>query len=238
MERATHVAAAVLALTVWTGAAGAQTTGPDRTRQAIEAARTGNVILLCRHAATTSFRETEPLDYDDPSTQRRLSRAGREQSTTLGRALAAAGVRVVDVVASPVDRAVRTAELVAGPPRIDSIWHTNDGDYRGIARTHRLEALRRPVPDGVRLIVSHIGTMGSVVPQVRGRVGEGDCAVVRPGPDSHRLIGIVPDTAWTAAGRPRQNDRLSAPNRPGPARGATRRPDHPPVPGRGTPTPT
>lgn len=165
--------------------------------RAIEAARVGGTILVCRHARTDSFREREPVDYDDPATQRRLSPEGEEQSRALARALAARGVRITDVVASPMDRAVRTARLMAGPPRIDPIWHTNDGKYEGPGRDRRLEALTGPVPDGNRLVVSHITTMKSVIPEVEGRVAEGDCAVVRPHPDGHRFVGVVPWRAWS-----------------------------------------
>ena len=47
---------------------------------AIEAARSGGTIILCRHAITGPFREREPVDYDDPSTQRRLDSRGRTRA--------------------------------------------------------------------------------------------------------------------------------------------------------------
>ena len=165
---------------------------------AIIAARAGGTILLCRHARTMRFQEREPIDYGDVASQRRLSDDGRLQARVLRRGLRDSGVEIGDIVASPMDRAIETAVFMAGTPTVDSIWHTNDGDYSGPARHRRLQALTDSVAHGNRLIVSHISTMGSVVPQVTGQVGEGDCAVLRPLPSGHSFIGIVPDSAWRA----------------------------------------
>lgn len=170
------------------------------TAAAIEAARAGGTILLCRHGITGSFREREPVDYDDPTTQRQLDRRGEEQSRRIGAALRRLGVQLTEVVASPMRRAYRTAELMFDQPvRIDSIWHTNGSVYSGPARDARLRFLARPVLAGNVLIISHIGTMSSVVPEVEGAVGEGDCVVVRPDGDGHEVVGIVDWQAWIEA---------------------------------------
>lgn len=169
---------------------------------AIAAARGGGTVIVCRHAMTRSMREVEPVDYDDPATQRLLSREGERQSAAMGRALRALDVAVAELVASPMRRAVRTAELMLeGPPVIDSIWHTNGGSYSGAARAARARVLSTPVPSGNRLIVSHIGTMSSVLPDARGKVDEGDCVVVRPdgSGEAFDAIGVVPWKAWLRA---------------------------------------
>lgn len=180
----------------------------ERRAPAIEAARAGGAVILCRHAATGSFREREPVDYDDPSTQRRLSEQGRRQSRALGRALRTLGVQLEEVIASPMQRALTTARLIvdgAAPVTVDSVWHTNDGNYGGSHRERRAAALRRAVSTGSRLIVSHIGTMRSVVPDGVGRIGEGDCVVVRPAPgvsrDGYDVIGVVTPREWARAAR-------------------------------------
>lgn len=196
-------------------AGGGGAVGAERSEQAaIVAAREGGTILLCRHAKTDSFQEREPVDYDDPSTQRRLDGEGEDQSRRIGAALARVGVRVGVLVASPMHRSHRTAELMLGrPPRIDSIWHTNGSDYSGHAREARLRALAEPVPADNTLIVSHIGTMSSVVPEARGAVGEGDCVVVRPMGTHHEVIGIVAGDGWMEATIPpaRRRAGLSRP---------------------------
>ena len=167
---------------------------------AIAAAREGGTVLVCRHAITDSFSEREPVDYDDPSTQRRLDERGEEQSRRMGDDLARLGVEVTALVASPMDRARRTAQLMFDrAPVIDSIWHTNGSDYSGGALEARREFLSRPVARGNVLVVSHIGTMGSVLPGIERSVGEGDCVVVRPRGDTHDVVGVVPWRAWGEA---------------------------------------
>jgi phosphohistidine phosphatase SixA len=167
---------------------------------AIAAAREGGAILVCRHGITDSFSEREPVDYDDPSTQRRLDERGEAQSRRIGEALARLGVEVTSLVASPMQRARRTAELMFDrAPLIDSIWHTNGSDYTGRALDARRQFLSRRVTHGNVLVVSHIGTMTSVLPGIDGGVGEGDCVVVRPRGEGHDVVGVVPWQAWEGA---------------------------------------
>jgi len=180
----------------------------DEGAEAIAAARRGGTTIVCRHAITGSFREVEPIDYADHSSQRRLSDEGRRQSREMGRALRALGVEMSELVASPMHRSLETAELMfAQPVTVDSIWHTNDGDYEGPDRERRARVLATPVASGNRLVVSHIGTMSSVLPRARSRADEGDCVVVRPSADGFEVVGIVPWRAWIQAA---QNGTLSA----------------------------
>lgn len=178
--------------------AGAQ----EEVARAIEAARAGGVTLVCRHAITdSSHREQEPVDYDDPATQRRLSPEGERQSRSLGEAFRALRIPVDDVIASPMQRARRTAELMFGRATIDSTWHTNGSDYGGPPLEARRRMLRSP-PATVRLIVSHIGTMGSVLDGIEHRVAEGDCVVLRPTSDGFTIVGVVPWRSWLLAADP------------------------------------
>ncbi len=177
--------------------------GQTRTEagRAIAAAKQGGMVLVCRHAITNSFREREPVDYADSTTQRLLNRDGERQSRRMGEAIAVLGIEISDLVASPMNRARRTAELMFDrPPRIDSVWHTNGGSYSGEARQARRRVLRTPVVEGNRLIVSHIGTMSSVLDGIDRRVDEGDCVVVRPGGAHYEVIGVVRASDWRAGG--------------------------------------
>lgn len=192
-------------LFVATGAAAQE----PATRTAIEAARHGGVTIVCRHAITDpSHRETEPVDYANPATQRRLSEEGERQSEVMGRAFQALGIPVGQVVTSPMQRARRMAELMFGKASIDSIWHTNGSDYSGPARERRRSVLSSSVQGGNRIIISHIGTIASVLPSVEGNLQEGDCVVVRPGGASFDIVGIVPWRAWSGANTPARLRRL------------------------------
>ena len=170
------------------------------TDAAMRAARDGGVVLLCRHAITARMREVEPVDYDDISTQRLLSDEGERQAQTMGRAFEALGMVPTEVVASPMHRARRTAELMFDRPAvIDSAWHTNGNDFSGPPMHRRAQVLQTPVEGGNRLIVSHIGTMRSALGRSPGEVEEGDCVVVRPKPDGHEIVGVVPWRTWLRA---------------------------------------
>lgn len=172
----------------------------------IEEARRGGVIIACRHAATESADENEQtLEYDDPSTQRRLSHRGERQAESLGKAFRDLGIPVTEVIASPMQRTRRTAELAFGMAQLDSSWHTRGDNYTGPKRDRRLEMLGLPVERGNRVIVSHIGTMYSVLPSIKGELEEGDCVVVRPrGASEFDVVEVVPWRSWvTAASSPR-----------------------------------
>jgi phosphohistidine phosphatase SixA len=186
-------------------AAGVANAGAQQPKGAlgIEAARRGGVVVACRHAITDSVDEDEQtLKYDDPSTQRRLSAEGERQAAALGRAFRALRVPVAEVIASPMQRARRTAELAFGQARLDSTWHTRGENYGGPKRQRRSEMLGRPVESGTRVIISHIGTMYSVLPSVRGELNEGDCVVVRPlGGARYEVIEVVPWRSWLEAAR-------------------------------------
>jgi phosphohistidine phosphatase SixA len=170
------------------------------TVEAIEAARHGGVVIVCRHAITDhSQNEVEPVNYADSLTQRRLSEEGESQSRALGHALHALGIPIGEAVASPMHRALRTGELMLGSATIDSIWHTNGGDYAGQPLERRRRVLATPPDSGNLFIISHIGTIGSVLPGTADRLEEGDCIVVRPAAPGFDIVGIVPWQAWIRA---------------------------------------
>ena len=171
--------------------------GSEAVAAAIDAARKGGVVIACRHGITN---QSDPEDettllYDEPSTQRRLSAAGERQGQEVGLAMRELGIRFAEVIASPMQRARRTAELMGGEARLDSLWHTRGDNYEP-KRVARRAVLSQPVSNGNRLIVSHVGTLTSVL-QFRGSMAEGDCAVVRPLGDRYEVIGLVPWRAWS-----------------------------------------
>ena len=167
----------------------------------IEAARRGGVVIVCRHAITESADENETtLRYDDPSTQRRLSARGERQAEALGKAFRALAIPIGEVIASPMQRAKLTAELAFGRAVLDSSWHTRGENFDGPKRQSRVVHLSRPAQRGNRVIVSHIGTIYSVLPSIRGELEEGDCAVIRPrGDEKHDVIEVVSWRAWMRA---------------------------------------
>ena len=180
-----------------TNAAAQQSTGV----RGIAEARRGGVVIACRHAMTGSADEDEKtLSYNDPSTQRRLSAEGERQAEALGKAFRDLRIPVGEVIASPMQRTRRTAELAFGSAQLDSSWHTRGDYYGGPKRDRRTEMLGRPMAEGNRVIVSHIGTMYSVLPSISGELEEGDCVVVRPrGGSTYEIVEVVPWRSWLDA---------------------------------------
>jgi phosphohistidine phosphatase SixA len=172
--------------------------GVAQSSEAIEAARGGGVIIVCRHGLTDSADENEQtLDYTDPSTQRRLSREGERQSAAMGRAFRELGIDASEVVASPMQRTRRMAELMFETVTTDSVWHTR-GDNYAAQRERRRALLSLPVRRGNRVIISHIGTLQSVLPEPN-TLEEGDCIVLRPAASSFSVVGRVAWRAWIEA---------------------------------------
>jgi phosphohistidine phosphatase SixA len=182
------------------GAASAAGQQPKGAR-GIEEARRGGVVIACRHAMTESADEDEKtLQYDDPSTQRRLSAEGERQAEALGKAFRELRIPIREIIASPMQRTRRTAELAFGSAQLDSSWHTRGEYFGGPKRERREEMLGRPVEGGNRVIISHIGTMYSVLPAIRGELEEGDCVVLRPrGGSKYEIIEVVPWRSWVQA---------------------------------------
>ena len=172
------------------------------TAAAIEAARRGGVVIACRHGITDQRQDENEmtLRYDDPTTQRRLTAEGERHASAVGDALRTLGVRASEVIASPMERAWRSAELMFGSATRDSTWHTRGNKPSDAQLAGRRRALSSPVSGGNRAIVSHVVTLQSVL-ETRGSLGEGDCIVVRPTGTGHEVIGQVPWRAWGEAAR-------------------------------------
>ena len=175
---------------------------------AIEAARRGGVVIACRHGMTDPTDENETtLVYDDPSTQRRLNAAGERQARAMGAAFIKLGIDASEVIASPMQRARRTAELMFGRATLDSSWHTRGSDYSGPKQQRRQATLSTPVPNGNRVIVTHLGTLGDAIKPVNPGLEEGDCVVVRPEGPTFTYLGKVTWRAWIAASERRDAGR-------------------------------
>ncbi len=169
----------------------------SKTTAMIGEVKAGGTVMLCRHAITARMQESEPVDYADSTTQRLLSPEGQRQSRRIGRALRTLEIPIARVVASPMQRARRTAEFMFDQPVvIDSIWHTNGSEYGERETEQRIGVLQTPVGGGNLVVISHIGTMQNALGRSPGNVGEGDCVIVRPSGDDFEIVGVVPWRAW------------------------------------------
>ncbi|WP_310829560.1 histidine phosphatase family protein [Paenibacillus pedocola] len=87
--------------------------------------RQGGYILYVRHGEATVGEDIPGMDFNDCSTQRNLSEAGRRQAVQFGEALRRLQIPVqTPVLASPFCRAKETAELAFGEGMVqtDAFW--------------------------------------------------------------------------------------------------------------------
>lgn len=91
----------------------------------IHSLRQGGYILYVRHGAASVGEDSPNVDFNDCSTQKNLSEAGKRQAAEFGEALRRLQIPIqAPVVASPFCRTKETAELAFGKDKvqIDSFW--------------------------------------------------------------------------------------------------------------------
>ncbi len=150
-------------------------------------------IILLRHARAPGIGDPPNFQLDDCSTQRNLSKAGREQAVRIGKRLRAAGLVDTRVYSSQWCRCLETARglavgLVVELPLLNSFFSTPDAE-RGQTETLRVwiasADLSRPV-----VLVTHqvnITALTGIVP------AEGEMVFLRREPDSLVVVARLPD---------------------------------------------
>jgi phosphohistidine phosphatase SixA len=152
----------------------------------------GGLIVACRHSITSHAQEDrQPVNFDDPSTQRILSPEGEAQAADLGKRFASLKIPFGAVLASPFQRTRRTAELMAGKVQIDdalsSMTKGKDAELKAL--------MTGPVASGGnRLVVTHQGLIYRTFTTIQhGSIAEGDCLVIRPGGD---ILATIKPEGW------------------------------------------
>ncbi|MBU8542154.1 MULTISPECIES: histidine phosphatase family protein [Roseomonadaceae] len=161
----------------------------------LAALRAGGVVVVLRHGITDR-RQADTGRLGDRAGQRNLSEAGRAQARRLGQSFAALGLRLGEVLTSPVFRARDTAELAFGAravvePRLTADDYTPDPALlvRNIAWLR--DRVRQPsAPDAVDVLVGHIVPLGMMLGRglSQAEYPEGALAVFAPG---GALLGIL-----------------------------------------------
>jgi phosphohistidine phosphatase SixA len=159
------------------------------------ALRGGGVVVVLRHAITDRGQQDRG-DLSDRAAQRNLSAAGRAQARDIGRAMAGLGVKLGQVLTSPVFRARDTAELAFGARAVVEPMLTADDylhDPAALARSIAWLRARCRVPsapDATDVLVGHIVPLGMAIGRglSQAEYPEGALAVFAPG----GLLGILP----------------------------------------------
>jgi broad specificity phosphatase PhoE len=168
-------------------------------RRLVDRLRQGGQVIFIRHAATEATEDDPRPDLADPSTQRNLSDAGREQARQLGRAISRLQIPVGTVLASPYARTRESAELAFGRDRVrvthdllnEAFPGTDDEELA--RRLRRLLATRPPAGQNTVLVSHGFNLQGATGLSV----AEGESAVFAPG-DAGRsgLIARITTEEW------------------------------------------
>lgn len=186
----------------------AQTAQGPEAAAILAALRAGGHVAVMRHGITDRS-QVDTGDLARREGQRNLSEAGRRQSLRTGEAVRRLGIPLGEVLASPVFRALDTADLAFGARRVVEENLTAD-DYTpdaGLLR-RRIAWLaarsgRPSAPDRTDILIGHIVPLGMVLGRglAQAEFPEGSLAVFAPGAPAGRLLGIVAaETLWAAAG--------------------------------------
>ena len=163
-----------------------------------EALRKGGYILVFRHAITDwSQRDSDGENYENRKAQRNLSDAGRTQSTEIGKAIAAAGIPIGEVQASPMWRCRDTAELAFGRHKANP-----DLVRRGAKpREARVRMLGTVPKKGTNtVLVTHQDQLMPLVTGLRReQLREGEALIVKPlGEGKYEVLAQVGLEQWRA----------------------------------------
>jgi len=160
--------------------------------------RGGGLVIVFRHAATSSFDEDDPqVDLDDCATQRNLTTEGRADARGIGTAFRRLRIPVGTRWASPYCRSRHTAELAFGRAEVidglERLYPERDerADRRlnGLIREHAPE---RGEPNMV--IASHAVYPSALAPAVT--LDEGEAAIYAVREDDATLLGQIAPDEW------------------------------------------
>jgi len=162
------------------------------------ALRSGGYILYFRHLSTDFGQNDERMTgYEDCSTQRNLTDAGRAEARAIGAKIRELGIPVGEVLASPFCRTMETARLIFGHATATPAVRGGPAQLDSPARYAALrELLATHVPRGTNVaIASHGNPFRAVVGGTY--LAEGEAAVVEPrGAEGFRVIARVRKDEW------------------------------------------
>lgn len=171
------------------------------TRELMVELRSGGFVLYMRHGATDSSRPDRMprVDLNDCSTQRPLTREGRETAVLVGLAVKRAGIPVGEVVSSPFCRAKESARAAFGDrfQVVNQLAYT--ANMTSEEKNPNLETTRRYLSEpvaggGNRVIVAHAPNLADLMGYFPK---PGTVVVFRPlGPRGFEYVASIPPDSW------------------------------------------
>ncbi len=132
----------------------------------IQQMRSGEVVLMIRHALAPGIGDPQDFKLDDCSTQRNLNEQGREQARAIGEWLRAREIQNVKLYSSQWCRCLQTARLlnlgtVTPLPALNSFFESPED------REPNLSAIRKFIRDNTKpgeliIMVTHQVTISGI----------------------------------------------------------------------------
>lgn len=190
-----HLLILVLAISLFAGPGRATQQAPDL-QSAWQAVRTGQAVIIMRHALAPGVGDPAAFDLQDCATQRNLSSQGIEQASAIGDVLRAQGVSTATVLSSQWCRCMDTARLLdlgdpEPTPMLNSFFQG-----RG-SREEQTDSLRKSLvrwisqPDRPRILVTHQVNITALTGE---SAGSGDMLIVTVVQGEPRVLARIEPT--------------------------------------------
>lgn len=177
--------------------------GPADDANLVSTLRSGGLVILLRHGSTfADQKDTIPVNFADPSTQRNLDPKGKDLAKEFGDSIRRAGVPVGQVYSSKFNRAYETAVLAgfSGIVKTDDVTEPKD-DISAEEKARRAAALKQMLSTAPRagtdtLIVTHLPNILAALGQDWANIAEGEAGIFRPTSSGFELIARVQMADW------------------------------------------
>jgi phosphohistidine phosphatase SixA len=169
----------------------------------MSALRSGGLVILLRHGSTfAEQKDTVPVNFDDPATQRNLDPKGKDLAKEFGDSIRRAGVPIGQVYSSKFNRAYETAVLAgfSGIVKTDDVTEPKD-DVSAEEKARRAAALNKMLSTAPRagsdtLIVTHLPNIVAALGQDWAKMAEGEAGIFRPTNGGFELVARVQMADW------------------------------------------
>jgi len=165
--------------------------------------RAGGLVILLRHGSTfAEQKDAEPVNFDDPATQRNLNPKGKDLAKEFGDSIRRAGVPVGQVYSSKFNRAYETAVLAgfSGIVKTDDVTEPKD-NVSAEEKARRATALKTMLSTAPRagtdtLIVTHLPNIIAALGKDWANIAEGEAGIFRPTNGGFELVARVQMADW------------------------------------------
>jgi broad specificity phosphatase PhoE len=163
--------------------------------------KSGGYVLFARHDYTQldKTKDDMPLNFDNCSSQRQLSEAGKLNSKEVGQVIANLGIKIEKAYTSPYCRTVETsqnmfgtAEKVQALSGLASPTDTFDFTKAGDLLKDFMKTVE-PTNGNNIAVTAHWGNFKVAYDM---HIGEGDIAVLQKDGDGYKALGVIHPGTW------------------------------------------